>query len=291
MRNRTTPPEPETARPGKQLAAILEGLEQEEPQKAERPRSIVAKRASGALLVVAALDLSAFLLGVAVLGRARGLELWYGIIGQVFAAALSLLLIKCMDSTYRIGLGFKGLKNGLVALLPLALATAAWMRPFNGAGGAELPILVTVGALTEATWEEVCFRGLGVFLLTREDGKLSHLAIVGNSLAFGGSKLLWLVSAPEAWAETLQCAVFSVALGAFLLALYVSSKNLLLPILVHFLFHIAEFAPLRCSTAPRVLGEDGSLLMLATASVVLVVLAVWLFRRNDRRLAAEAKAQ
>ena len=49
----------ETARPGKHLAAILEGLEQEEPPKMGHMKVAYSKRASGVFFVVAALTCTA----------------------------------------------------------------------------------------------------------------------------------------------------------------------------------------------------------------------------------------
>ena len=288
MRDRKKQPEPETARPGKQLAAILEGLEQEEPPKMGHMKVAYSKRASGVFFVVAALDLCAFLLGITVLGRMLGHELGFEIGAQIFAGVLSLLLIKYMDSSYQIGLGFKGFKVGLTALLPLALASVAWMRPFNGEIDLTVPLLAALLSLTEATWEEACFRGLGAFLSAKEDGRISWFALFGTSVLFGALKLMRLVAEPEAWTEILLCAGFSVALGMFLMALYVYSKNLTLPIVVHFLFNLAEFEPRRCSALPPILGEEGSMLMIVTTGVVLVVLAVFLFLRNERKCAAAA---
>ena len=290
MRKKHLPPEPETVRPGKHLAAILEGLEQEEPPKMGHMKATFSKRASGVFFVVAALDLCAFLLGVTVVGRALGYEQWFEIGAQIFAGVLTLLLVKYMDSSYQIGLGFKGFLCGVTALLPLALATVAWMRPFNSEIGLTVPVIAALSALTEATWEEACSRGLGAFLTAKEDGRISWFALFGTSIVFGALKLMRLVAEPEAWAEILLCAAFSVALGAFLMALYMCSKNLALPILVHFLFNLAEFEPRHCSTEAPILGQEGGVLMLVTAAVVLLVLAVVLFLRNERKAAAESPA-
>lgn len=290
MRKRKQQPEPETARAGTHLAELLEGREPEESPKAGHMKAAYAGRAAGLIFAVGTLDLSAFLLGAIVLGRALGAEIWFEIGAQIFAGVLSLLLIKYLDTTYQIGLGFKGFKAGLAALLPLALATAAWMRPFNGDVAAQIPLVAALLALTEATWEEACFRGFGVFLFAKEDGRIGRFAMIGSSLWFGALKLMRLVSEPNDWKEIVLCAAFSVALGAFLMALYVYSKNLTLPILVHFLFNLAEFEPRRCSAEPRILGEEGSALMLITTGIVLVVLAVFLFLRNERKAAAEKTA-
>lgn len=288
MRTKKRPPETETPRPGKQLAALIEGLEQEEPPKAGHMKATFSKRASGVFFVVGALDLCAFLLGVTVIGRTLGMEVWFEIGAQIFAGVLSLLLIKYMDVSYQIGLGLKGFKVALTALLPIALATVAWMRPFHGEIGAQLPIIAALAALTEATWEEACFRGLSAFLFAREDGRITWFALFGTSLVYGALKLMRLVAEPENWQDIVLCAVFSVALGAFLMALYVYSKNLAVPIVVHFLINLAEFEPRRCSAEPPILGQEGSTLMLVTTGVVMLVLAVWLFLRYARKHAAPA---
>ena len=79
VRKKKVPAEPET-RPGKQLAALLEGLETEE-QPAEKPRighmkgSFVGV-AAVAIYVVGCIDLCAFLVGVTAVGRAFGAETW-----------------------------------------------------------------------------------------------------------------------------------------------------------------------------------------------------------------------
>ena len=291
MRNRKQQPEPETARPGKQLAALLEGLEQEEHPKAGHMKASFSKRASGVFFVVGALDLCAFLLGVTVLGRSLGEDTWFTIGAQIFAGVLSLLLIKYMDSSYQIGLGLKGFQTGLIALLPIALATVAWMRPAGEEIEMEVLLVAALAALTEAVWEEACFRGLGVFLAAKEDGRISWFSLIGTSVVFGALKLMQLAIEPAAWTDILECAVFSTALGAFLMSLYVYTKNLALPILVHFLFNLVEFGFRRCTTEPLILGEEGSLLMLVTAGIVLIVLAVGLFLKNERRCAAAKAAE
>lgn len=290
MRKKTQPSEPETARPGGILESVLEGQAAEEPPRAGHMKASFSKHASGVFFAVGSLDLCAFLLGVTVLGRTLGHERGFEIGAQIFAGLLTLLLIKYMDSSYQIGLGFKGFKYGAAALLPLALATVAWMRPFNGEIGLELPVIAALGALTEAVWEEACFRGFGAFLFAKEDGRLGWFALIASSFWFGALKLIRLVAEPGEWKEIVLCAVFSVALGAFLMALYLQTKNLTVPIVVHFLFNLAEMEPRNCSAAPRLLGQEGSALLLVTAGVVLVVLAVWLFRRKGKPTTAGAKA-
>ncbi|MBR3289574.1 MAG: CPBP family intramembrane metalloprotease [Clostridia bacterium] len=282
MRKRHQQPEPESARPTKQLAALLEGLEQEETPRAGHMKAVYSGQAAGAIFAIAALDLSAFLLGITVLGRSFGMETSFEIGAQLFVGVLTLLLIKYMDSSYQIGLTLKGFKVSLLALFPLALATVAWMRPFPGEIWAQLPLIAALSALTEAVWEEACFRGLGAFLFAREDGRISSFALVGTSLVFGALKLIRLVAEPDAWAEIVLCAVFSAALGVFLMALYVYTKNLTVPIVVHFLFNLAERVPRWCSAEPRILGQEGSVLLLVTDGIVLIVLAVWLFLRNKK---------
>ena len=122
MRKRIQPPEAETPRPGKILESVLEARETEDAPRAGHMKASFSKRATGVFFGVAALDLSAFLLGVTVLGRTLGLQEWFEIGAQIFAGILTLLLIKYMDASYQIGLGLKGFKYGVAALLPLAMA-------------------------------------------------------------------------------------------------------------------------------------------------------------------------
>ena len=286
MRKEPTPAETDSEKAGGQLEALFEGRAADQ-ERDERRRATFFGKGAGAMYVIGGIDLCAFLVGVMTLGRNYGLQAWFEVGAQLFIAVLSVNLIKFMDGSYRIGIGVRGFKTGLLALLPVAMIVAAWWHPIDRAVSLELPILAALSALTEAVWEESFFRGLGAFLLVKEDGKFGWLAAIATSLFYGLTRLMNLMLDPTAWKMVLTQCAFSVALGAFLMALYVYTKNLLVPMAVHFLLNLAQ-NELALYPGEVSLGWQGSWLMHGTAWIVMIVLAVWLFRRQEKRSVAAA---
>ena len=204
--------------------------------------------------------------------------------GELFAVIAKLLMIAALVLTCRVFGGLKKLTEGgyFSRYLPLVLVFPACSLVMNaGPLTASLPFrdaaYWVAGLLTEVLWEELFFRH-GARLLFGRKLLFRPKTIVFTSLVYGVCHLLGSLFDPVSalWAD----ALLSVCIGLFLTALYLRTKNILVPMTAHFLMRFTTELFLRCSDAPGSL--NAGILFTAFYALVLLVIGSILLIRGAR---------
>ena len=110
-------------------------------------------------------------------------------------------------------------------------------------------VLTVAGTLVTALWEELYFRYVGCSLF-EENGKYKWYNVIFLALMFMGIHLINVYF--NGWAATQNQLMFTFSLGIFLLALYIQTKSIIVPIIGHFCVMITkEVIPWMIETAKR----------------------------------------
>lgn len=178
----------------------------------------------------------AVILGCYYLDEITHLDGLFDLIAKCLLIIVILIAVVRIDPDFNIGFGFKGFVSKFMPLefIPVFVLAVMYFVPFDASPHVETVILTYCGILTTVVWEELYFRVFGLCLF-KQTGETDWKTVLLLSLVFGLTYLVDAVPLPHLIFEVVLQSIEAVAHGFFLLALYVKSRNILLPMVMHFL--------------------------------------------------------
>lgn len=122
----------------------------------------------------------------------------------------------------------------LAALIPTVMSILLTACPLGNSIGTDIIVFTITGTLTTAIWEELYFRYVGCSLF-EEDSKFKWYNILFLAFSFSMAHTLNIFS--NGAFATMTQVIFTFGFGIFALALYISTRSILLTIISHFLMN------------------------------------------------------
>ncbi len=168
----------------------------------------------------------------------------------------------------------------LVIIIPMVLSYILQNCPLDFEPYPIYVVTTVIGTAVTALWEELYFRYIGCSLF-EENGKYKWYNILFLALMFMGIHLINIYF--NGWAATQNQLMFTFGLGIFVLALYIQTKSLLVPIIAHFCINsVADYFSLYAtSSSPLYIGELLQPFYIFYV-LVLIGIGVYILKRSDR---------
>jgi hypothetical protein len=168
----------------------------------------------------------------------------------------------------------------LVIIIPMVLSYILQNCPLDFEPYTSSIVLTVAGTLVTAVWEELYFRYVGCSLF-EENGKYKWYNVIFLAVMFMGIHLINVYfNGCEATQNQLM---FTFSLGIFLLALYIQTKSILVPIIGHFCVNsVADYFSLYAtSSSPLYIGNMLQPFYIFYA-IVLIAIGVIILKRSGR---------
>lgn len=168
----------------------------------------------------------------------------------------------------------------LVIIIPMVLSYILQNCPLNFDPYPYYIATTIIGTVVTALWEELYFRYVGCSLF-EEDGKYKWYNIIFLALMFMGIHLINVYF--NGWEPTQNQLMFTFGLGIFVLALYIQTQSLLVPIIAHFCINsVADYFSLfATSNSPLYIGSMFQPFYVFYV-VVLIAIGVFILKRSGR---------
>lgn len=168
----------------------------------------------------------------------------------------------------------------LVIIIPVILSFILQNCPLDFEPYTSSVITTVVATAVTAMWEELYFRYVGCSLF-EENGKYKWYNVLFLALMFMCTHLINVYF--NGWAATQNQLMFTFSLGIFLLALYIQTKSLLVPIIAHFCVNSVSdyFSLYATSSSPLYIGNLFQPFYIFYA-IVLIALGVIILKRSNR---------
>ena len=168
----------------------------------------------------------------------------------------------------------------LVIIIPLIFSVLLSMCPIDFMPYPSFIIMTVVGTLTTAIWEELYFRYVGCSLF-EENGKFKWYNILFLTLVFSCTHIVNIFG--QSLNTTLTQLLFTIGLGVFLLALYIDTRSIILPIIAHFCINsVADFFNLFATPEAQAMAYfSGSVPLLLVYVIVFIAIGVYILKRHD----------
>ena len=168
----------------------------------------------------------------------------------------------------------------LAAFIPTVMSILLTACPLDLTVGTDAIVLTIAGTLTTAIWEELYFRKVGCSLF-EEEGKFKWYNIIFLAFTFSMAHSLNIFL--NGTFATLTQVVFTFGFGIFALALFISTKSIILTIIAHFFMNsVSDFYSLFASQeASQILYcGDFYFLIYVVYVIILIVVGLGILRRN-----------
>ncbi len=168
----------------------------------------------------------------------------------------------------------------LVIIIPMVLSYILQNCPLDFEPYTSSIVLTVAGTFVTALWEELYFRYVGCSLF-EENGKYKWYNVIFLALMFMGIHLINVYF--NGWAATQNQLMFTFSLGIFLLALYIQTKSIIVPIIGHFCVNsVADYFSLYAtSNSPLYIGNLFQPFYIFYA-IVLIAIGVIILKRSGR---------
>jgi hypothetical protein len=168
----------------------------------------------------------------------------------------------------------------LVIIIPMVLSYILQNCPLDFEPYTSSIVLTVAGTLVTAVWEELYFRYVGCSLF-EENGKYKWYNVIFLAVMFMGIHLINVYF--NGWEATQNQLMFTFSLGIFLLALYIQTKSILVPIIGHFCVNsVADYFSLYAtSSSPLYIGNMLQPFYIFYA-IVLIAIGVIILKRSGR---------
>ena len=204
---------------------------------------------------------------------------WISVIIKVlFIISCVLFLSRSKVSVLSVKAGAKDLRLCLAfVMVVIVLQLVAQYRPCNFVPNLAVFLAGVLGVLTIAMWEELYYRAVAVQILEERLNRLSTRGIVVMTLVFSLSHMVNLVSGD--YIAVLITVIFASGFGFLLLAIYATSKSLILPIVLHFTVNYLSTLFNTFSTNAPAVGGVWQIAVYGMMTVVMYVFGGIFFRR------------
>lgn len=142
----------------------------------------------------------------------------------------------------------------LIAILPMIINFVLMCGPVDKSVSNWIVISGIIRVVTTATWEELHFRAIGVDMLKNKKGKLTKEYAILLIFIFAFLHVINIILNPNQILVELFRIVLSLSIGAFFLAIYLKTGNILVSILSHFLLNYTTLFFNTFSSNPNSLG-------------------------------------
>lgn len=171
-------------------------------------------------------------------------ELLTGIVIRFLLCLTLIYLIRKLKFLDFVGFGKQlRLKNIQALVIPLVIVSAGLFSEsylYVNAGTGLLSLFLTSN-LFVALAEELAFRGIVLPLmlkLRKKKKSILHVSVFFTALIFGLIHYLNLFREPDNFSGITSQVIFATAIGVFLGGLLMRTRNILLPVLIHFLVNV-----------------------------------------------------
>lgn len=238
----------------------------------KRVRWVIAVSFGFALMLALALPLRELLEQLLVNEKER--RLVSGIIVRLTMFIVLIYLIKRLELT-----AFLGLKTGFsfdqfqVIIIPIVIVSMSIFGDLTlyRSAGFNLLSLFLLSNMLVALVEEFAFRAIVLPLILRirsHKKRLVLASVVMSSVLFGVLHYLNLFREPDNFSGITSQVIFATCIGVYLGALFLRTRNIIFPVVIHFLVNVAfgksVLMPEHNDVVTKVVGETtdwGSLLL------------------------------
>lgn len=163
--------------------------------------------------------------------------------------------------------------------IPISFSIIMQHCPLNFEPYPHVVLFTVLSTITTAIWEELYFRYVGCSLFVENDGRFKWYNIVFLALAFSSMHMVNFFSQDPI--PTLIQLFFTFGLGVFLLALYIATKAIIVPIIAHFLINsVADFYSLYASNSPTYVGNLSDPILIVDV-IVMCIIGFYILKKRD----------
>jgi len=169
----------------------------------------------------------------------------------------------------------------MIIIIPVIFSIIIQACPLDFEPYPEFLIVTVVGTITTAIWEELFFRYIGCSLF-EENGKYKWYNVIFLALVFSLTHLTNLLF--DGMAIDFTQVIFTFALGIFLLALYIHTKSIIVPIIAHFCVNsVSDYYTLFATEEAHAYAYIGNSLEIVFMIYILVLIFIGLYilKRNN----------
>ena len=167
----------------------------------------------------------------------------------------------------------------LIIIVPLIFSFVLTFSPLDFEPYPYYVILTVVGTITTVIWEELYFRYIGCSLF-EENGRYRWYNLVFLALVFSGTHAVNIMS--QSAFTTITQLLFTIGLGIFLLALYIATGSIILPMIAHFLINsVNDYFNLHTTMGPY-LADTSSTLVLIIYVIVFIAISAYILKKQDK---------
>ena len=170
----------------------------------------------------------------------------------------------------------------LIIVIPVIFSFILQNCPLDFEPYPSFVITTVVGTITTAIWEELYFRYVGCSLFIDRNGKYKWYNVIFLAVAFSIGHIFNLFF--NGATATFNQIFFTIGLGIFLLALYIHTRSIIVPIIAHFCINsVADYFTLYATEEAQAMAYIGDFFnpFLAVYIVVLIVLGFIILKRHD----------
>lgn len=168
----------------------------------------------------------------------------------------------------------------LLIIIPVTFSLIIKACPLDFEPAPSFLILTVVGTVTTAIWEELYFRYFGCSLFEEANGKYKWYNIIFLTVSFSIGHIFNM--AFNGMTSGVTQLFFTFGLGIFLMALYIETRAIIVPIIAHFCINFAsDFFYLFASEDSPLIFADISDPLLVVYVLVLVAMGFYILKRNN----------
>ena len=200
-------------------------------------------------------------------------------LAKLIVFEICILFIRSKNLKYTIGFNFKNFFTPylLLGLIPIFITLFMYYGPLNKPFDLSIIIIQYISIAASILWGETYFRGIGVYLFQTEPIKrtIILLTVTAGIVSF----MTAILTNP--FEIALLKSISSMALGYFLLALYLKTNNILVPISIHFCIHCSEIMFAILSTNPVSFGESSFYILYLIEIIVLPIIGTLVLKKRS----------